>query len=238
MKRMNLLAILALAVLPVFSGTADEILTKNASAMGGNESVSDLKSIITTGSMVVNGMSIKMSTYLKEGNKMLSEQSIESMNIKITMACDGTDCYSNDPMTGMRLIEGQERAQFVQQNDITSVFDWEKMYVKREYKGEESVSGKATHVIYLETPDGMKTTNYYDQENFMLLKSTVTAKGPMGEMAVDLFFDEYKDVHNGFKIPVKMHTKAMNLDGVLEITDVEINTEIPDSKFALPEGLK
>ena len=242
MKRFNMPGLLALAILSLapaaVAQTADEILAANVVAIGGADAAKDLKSYIFHGSMtMMYGMTVKMVSYVK-GDKMFARQTVESMGLEMVMGCDGTDCYANDQMMGLRLLEGQDKDQMVTSNDFTAALDWKDLYKTREYKGEVEENGRPAHNVYLETEQGMKMHNLYDKETNMLVKSTFTVKSPMGEITGEMWFDEYKDIHNGFKVPVKMHTKTMGMAGTVEFTEIEVNVEIPDSKFDLPADLK
>lgn len=237
MKRFSILALLALTLAPCFAQEADDILEKSNKAMGA-DAAKGITSYIVNGEMSMsNGMSGKMTIYFKEGNKLLVRQVIESMGVEMTMGCDGNDCYANDAMMGLRKLEGQDKDQLIQGNNFTSSLDYKANYPKREYKGEADVNGKAAHKVYLETEGGMKMTNYYDKESYMLVKNDVTMKSPMGEMTAESWVKDYKDIFKGFTIPSSMLAKTMGMEINMKFTEVEVNVDIPDSKFALPAGL-
>ncbi len=238
MKRISLIALLLCALAPAFGQTADEILTKNAKAMGGAESVADLKTITSHGMVtMMNGMTVETETYLK-GDKMYAKQTIKAMNAEIVMGCDGKDCYAQDPYMGLRLLTGQEKEQQILTNDLTAIFKWKENYPKREFKGTDKLDGKDVYKIFLESKTGMATLQYIDQATYMVVKSDVTVNGPQGEVSIEIYFDEYKDVYKGFKMPVKMHSKSMGMDMTIVFDKYEVNVDIPDSKFKLPDGLK
>lgn len=237
MKHFNMILVLLFSQ-PVFSQSADEILEKNAEAVG-SKYAQDLKTYITHGKMVaLNGMTIGISSYVKEGNRIFIKQTFKSMGIEMTVACDGTDCYSNDQMLGLRLVEGQEKESYLMQNDFISSNDWKELYPKREFQGEETFEGTKVYKVRQETKAGLVSTNYYSSETYLLLKSDFTMESPMGKVNGLMIYDKYRDVYKGFLMPVKIRTKIMNIEATLTLDEIEINIEIPDSKFALPEGLK
>ena len=224
-----------------FAQTAEEILNKAADALGGQAAVEGIESMMVMGKIKIpTGQTGEMTVYLKDGGKILVKTKISApgIDMEVIQGCDGSDCYSTDPMTGARLLEGQEKENMLMQNDFMSEIEWKKLYAKTEYKGEGEVDGKKAHMVYLETKAGMKMTNYYDAESYLVLQSSGESESPMGVMKFDLKNLEFKDIHKGFKIPVKTTVTTMNMTMEMWIEEAEVNIKIPDSKFALPAGLK
>lgn len=237
MKKFSWMTLLLCAIAPALAQTADEILTKNAQAMGGAKSVADLKSYTSHGIMTaMNGMTIELETYNK-GDKMLVKSTIKAMNTVMTMGCNAGDCWAEDPYMGLRALSGQEKEQQLISYDWTSAFEWKEQFPKREFKGTDKLNGKDVYKVLLVSKAGMSMLHYIDQKTYMVLRSDFTVKGAMGEMSGEIHYDEYKDIYKGFKIPVKSRTKTMGMEATLVVDKYEMNVEIPDSKFKKPEGL-
>jgi outer membrane lipoprotein-sorting protein len=124
------------------------------------------------------------------------------------------------------------------QNDPKGQFDWRNLFNKVEYVGTGEVEGRKVEKVKVETTAGMEMTNAYDAETFILLQTSGINDSPMGKIEFALNFKDYKDIHNGMLFA--MRTEANMLNQVMEIkfNEVEVNVDIPDSKFALPAGLK
>ena len=234
MKTFKLVLILMLTPL-AFTQKAEDILDKAAIALGGDQAAESMESMILSASMTLpNGMSAK-STIYQEGNKIYQKAEVSGM--QSIMACDGTDCYANDPM-GLRLMEGKEKDYFLMNNDFSMGIKWRDFYSRYEYKGEGEVNGRKTYILELETTTGMVVTADYDAESYLCLRQSGTHSSPMGDINYKADLLDYQDVHGGFLIPMKIRMNAMNMDMALTINEVEVNVDIPDEKFALPPGLK
>ena len=235
-KMIPLLFVVALT----FGQTAEEIMDKSADAMGGS-AAKEVTTMVMAGSMTMMG-TIKgdLLIYSKEGGKVYTQTTINApgMKMEVVQGCDGTDCYSVDPNFGKRLLEGQEKEMMMLNNDFQAMTDWRKTYTKYEYKGEGEFNGKKTHKVYLESDAGMKLTQEIDAETWLPVRGEGNMVSPMGAMDFVLLYRDYKDVHNGMLLPMTLEHKIMNQSMVMTIDEVEVNVKIPDSKFALPEGLK
>ena len=230
----------AFLAIPAWSQTAEEVLDKAAEAIGGKVA-QEIDSMFMNASLVLpGGIKGKMEISAKGSDKIFVKTVINAPGMKIesVQGCDGTDCYSNDPNFGLRLLEGQEKEMLLTQNDFKIISGWRDFYVKHEYKGTGEVNGRKTHMVYLETKEGMGMTNHYDAETYLALKSDSTMEGPMGKMKVSSHFLEYKDVHKGFKLPMKTTITMMGQNMESTYDSMEVNLPIPDSRFQLPAGLK
>lgn len=236
MKRFSMMFIFLTAL--SFAQDADTILAKNLEAVGGSKAIEGLNSYtVNINAVAMNGMEIHMDIFSK-GRKIFIKQSVPAAGMEGVMGCDGVDCYSQDSMMGLRKLEGQEKDSMLLQNDITNIVNWKENYPKREYKGEAELDGKTVYKVYLEASSGMSMTNYYDKSNYMLVRTEFKTAGPMGDMLGDMYYTKYDEIHNGFKVPAETKMSMMGMDLTLKFENYQVNVEIPDSKFALPEGLK
>lgn len=242
MKR--LLCCLALVFAPmVMAQTAEEILDKAAAKVGDADKLSKLTSITTSGTIKMpQGIEGKMQIMNKTPNKVKVVMDIEApgMKMQTVQGCDGVDCYSNDPMMGLRKLEGQEKDAMLTQNDMRSQLKWRELYTDVKYEGKESLGdGTEVYKVSMMSKEGMPITNYYRTNDYVLLKSEVVNKGPMGEIKMNIHMEEYKNFQNTIFMPSVMRMEMMNgIEMKMIIDDVDIETELPDSLFKLPPGLE
>ena len=74
-------------------------------------------------------------------------------------------------------------------------------------------------------------TEYFSKESGLILRKSVTSKGPGGQQATrDIDYSDYKDM-GGIKIPGKMtiHTGMADLE--FNVNDFKTNTGLSDSIF-------
>lgn len=217
---------------------AAEILEKmSAATTGGN--IDDIKTMVVVGTMEMpQNMSASSIMYYKQGGKILQKVTIEAMGVEQVSGCDGDECFMVDPMMGARILEGQEKESMIQQSDPAANLKWRDNYRVYRYEGEDTFEDKPVHKVYMESKAGLKQTSFIDAESFLTLKNDVKMSTPMGNMNVVQIFRDYRDVHEGFLLPFRIDIQMMQQNMALVTEEVEINTEIPDSKFTLPASLQ
>lgn len=237
----KVLSCIVLVTSLAFSQTADEIMDKMTQATVGDNAQMELQSMRVTGSMSApNGLSGTVTAVSKLGNKVYVQSTIAmgSQKLEMVQACDGTDCYENNPLVGARIITGDERETVLQQNDLEGLTDWRKSYASAELLGEEDINGSACFKLKLVTEGGLETVQFVDKGSYRAVRTDMTMKSDMmGEIKSVTYLSEYQDF-NGFTLPTKITTEAMTQQMVFSIDSYEFNVEIPDSKFAIPDHLK
>lgn len=222
-----------------FGQSAEEILDKASEAVGGKKAMENISSMIIQGKVSIPpGIEAKMTILQKSGGKILVTTKVAAPGIQmeIVQGCNGTDCYSNDPNMGLRQLEGQEKEMMLVQNDFMAQAEWRLLYSKTEFRGKGELDGRPVFHIYLETLEGMTMTNSYDTESYMLLKSEGATQSVLGNLKFSTTFHDYRE-HEGLKLPMRTKTSMMGQSMEMTLEEIEINVNIPDSKFKLPEGI-
>lgn len=241
MKR--LLFCLAFVLAPfAMAQTAEEVMDKAATTLGDTQQIQDITSMTINGRMVMpQGIEGKINIMNKAPNKVkvVMDMKAPGMDLQMTQGCDGIDCYSNDPMTGLRKLEGQEKEAMMMQNDLRSSLRWRDHYQNVKLEGSETLDGTDVFVISMETKEGMPLKNFYRKSDYYLLKSEMVNSGPMGEMKLDIFYEDYKTFQEIITIPASMRMVMMNgVEMKMHFEDLDVTTELPDSMFNLPPGLE
>jgi hypothetical protein len=242
MKRLMLCLALVLAPLAM-AQTAEEILDKSAKAAGDLDEIAKITSVTTTGSIFLpQGIQGKVEILNKDPKKVKMTMDVEApgMKMQTVMGCDGVDCYSNDPMMGLRKLEGAEKEAMLIQNDLRSQIQWRNMYMEPKLEGKETLpDGREAFKISMQTKAGMPVTNYYSTKDYTLLRSDMVNKGPMGEIKTETYMEDYKKFSGIIYLPSVMRTKMMgNMEMRMIIEDMDVKTPLPDSLFKLPPGLE
>ena len=237
----RILMILACTCSLGLAQTAEDVMDKAAAAVGGEKVFENIKTTVMVGTMdMPQGIQANMTVYEKEGGKILMEMNAEApgMSIEMRQGCNGTDCYSQDTFSGMRLLEGQEKEALLLQNGIKSPLQWREIYQSFELDGTEDVEGRKAYKVNLVSKDGMDLKNYYDTETYHLLRSDVKQQSVMGLVDMSVIYKDYKTTDEGVTYAQKAVTQVMGQSMTFNISEVTFNVPIPDSKFNLPTGLK
>jgi outer membrane lipoprotein-sorting protein len=222
---------------PGYSQTAKEIIQKMIDATGGKKALESIDDSTTTGTMelIQQGVSGEITIYKKEPNKMRLD--IEIMGMLITQAYDGNLAWWVNPQTGATEEMPADEAAGMKRDALPrdAVFNPEKYGISFEYKGKDQIEDKDHFVIDQTYEDGFKATLYVDCKTYLLTKSKGTLSSAQGEVEFEQHASDYKKVHG----VVGAHKFVTYINGaearILTITDVQYNTGLEDSLFAMEE---
>ena len=217
---------------------AENLLDKFIEVTGGKTAYGKLHNMVMTGTMEFKPMGLKgkLSAYATEPDKFYMEITLDGVG-KIQNGSNGELAWGNSAMQGPRIEEGDERAETLLHNRFNSYLVWRDLYKSVETAGVETVDGKACYKVVLIPKAGKPVTHWYDKETNLLLKMSMVAKSPMGEMQSESMFSDYGEA-DGILLPRKMLTHVATMDMVMTIDSIRHNTEIPMGTFDIPEGVQ
>ena len=181
------------------------------------------------------GMSATVKTYQERPNNSFTEMEVPDMMTVQEGFVDGV-AWENSSMMGPRILEGAEREIRV----ILFRFDAFELgdaFSSVECTGVEEVEGEACYVVVMKAEGLEPITAYFSKETYLTVKMNMTLSTQMGDMEVDIFASEYKEV-DGLLYP---HRSVQNLMGqriVTVVEKIEHNVELDEGQFDLPPEVK
>lgn len=214
--------------------TAEEILERSIEATGGREAYAKLTSTVAKGIMEFPSQELHATIefYAKAPNKRLVVTLLENIG-EIRQGFDGQVAWLDNPMQGLRRLEGAELARVRQEADFHRVLKWRELYSKAELVGKDMVGERPVYVVRLFPKEGKPLTNYYDADTFLLLRQDLLQSTSQGEMAVQAVLSDYRDV-DGVKVPFRIEQQLPVGRVIIQFRDIRNNVEIDDARFAMP----
>ncbi len=215
--------------------TGDEVLSAYIEATGGVAAYNKATNRRSTGTIEFVGAGISGDTVILEAapNKILITQSLDQIG-KIVQGYNGETAWEMNPITGNRLIEGDEKAVFVRDGIFNSELKWKELYSKVEVTGTDEVEGDECYVVTLTPKEGNLIESYYSKESGLLVKNVFVASTPMGEIEVEQLLQDYLEF-DGVKVATKLVQKVLGNQFVITIENVETNIELPEDVFEVPD---
>ena len=207
--------------LPIPEGmTAQSVVNKYITAIGGKDKVMAVKTTMTVANATIQGTPLVMT--IKAGSPNKTSQEISVMGNTMQKAVfDGEKGYQE--------VQGQKKEMTTEEiakaKTESALFN-DLVYTSGELVRVEPLEGK--NAIVLKYND---TEVYYDMTSGLKVKEVKTAKGPDGkEISVPTVFADYKEV-NGIKFPHSIGIKSgpMNLDFVVK--EIKVNEGVSDADF-------
>ncbi len=218
--------------------TAEEILARSIEVSGGEEMLRSIKSYRMKGTMSVPAQNIsgELSLVGATNGRVVVNVKIPGIGNERN-GSDGTTVWSMSAMTGSRVLTGAERERTLRDADLLKELNWKNYYKSAETTGTEDIDGKTAYTVKMVDNTDVAETRFYDKESGLLVRQMGTVKTQMGEMKNDMHFRDFKEM-GGILMAGTVEVEVMGMKQVMKTTSVEVNVEVTDETFALPDEIK
>ena len=220
--------------------TADEIIQKNIDAKGGREKIKAVQTVRMSGKMMMGGgMEAPMVMELARPGKLRMEFTFQGMTG--IQAYDGKSGWAVMPFMGKKDPEPMspdDLKQVEDQADIDGMLvDYKEKGHQVEYLGKDEVEGTPVHKIKVTKKNGDLVTLYLDADSYLEIKADGKTSVRGQEVEGETVFGDYKEV-GGLVFPHSIQSKPKGApDGAgvtISIASIEINPDLPASRFEMP----
>lgn len=207
--------------------TAEQVVAKYAEALGGKANLEKIQDETLKMSGSMQGMNINITLVRKAPNKMY--QLIDFGVGQQKTVFDGEKGKSSAMGQEQEMSGSQLEAMKVEAT-LNSYLYYDKLGVKVELSGLETLNGKDAYKVNLVYPSGKRTTQYYDVESGLLVKTSSSVESPQGVMNISIEYADYKEV-KGTKVAHKVIQGTPMGSIELTVSSVEYNTNPSDDLF-------
>ncbi len=209
--------------------TADEIIGKYITAIGGKDKWTQVKSMKVNGYIEVQGIKINFTQQAVQGTGVRVDAEFQGQKIiDITTPTMG---WSQNPFGGkstLQPISGEELQQKLDELDIQDEFvDYAKKGSSVEFIGKDEEDGNEFYKIKMVTKNKNETVYFFDVNTFLIYKEEKTVKQQGQEMKMVTKLLDYKTIPFGIKIP----HKSEQMGQVLVMDVIEVNPVIDENIF-------
>jgi hypothetical protein len=214
---------------------AEALLAKAADAIGGGEKLAAIKSFHYKGKVTIPSQNIGGSVehWWKDGD-FYGEQQLAGVG-RVRVGKQGDTIWSDDPILGLRRLEGAEKEQYAWAASIRLVADWKLYFAKATTVGQRELAGKTVYDVELESPLGEKVTMTFDAQSGLHVGQKFSQVTQFGKTPVEVVLEDYRDV-DGIKIAFKQVTDAKVTKLEQTIDSIELGADVDTSLFAMPSG--
>ena len=210
--------------------TAEQVMDKYITAIGGKEFVAGIKDMTVEMSAETERGPIMMTRKAMAPNKSSMVINASGMEV-MRMTSDGIKTAMGG-MQGSRTLEGKDAQGGILQGTLFPELNYAAMSLKNTLDGVEKVNGKDAYKITHRSADGtVSWTDFYDKESGLKVQSVSSQKIQGRDVTQTVQFNDYKDF-KGLKYPTSI-VQTGGRDMTMSVDKVKLNTGAKESDFVV-----
>jgi hypothetical protein len=236
-KPLLTLALAALAA-PLTAQTADEIIAKYLTNVGGMDKIQAVTTLRRTGKVVLGGgFEAGVIEESKRPNKLRQEFVFQGMTG--VNAYDGKTGWKIEPWQGKKdpeALSEEEMKQIVEDADFDeALVNYRQKGNKVEFAGTEQVEGTDVYKLKVTLASGDLRYYYMDTDYYVPIKIDIKRMIRGTEQEFETTLGDYKAVA-GWYLPYSIETTRKGSEDTQKITfdKIEANVPVDDGRFAKP----
>ena len=238
--RKSLLTLAGLAVLavPLPAQSADEIVVKYLTNVGGMDKIQAVTTLRRTGKVVLGGgFEAGVIQESKRPNKLRQEFVFQGMTG--VNAYDGKTGWKIEPWQGKKdpeALSEEEMKQIVEDADFDeALVNYRQKGNKVEFAGTEQVEGTDVYKLKVTLASGDLRYYYMDTDHYVPIKIDIKRMIRGAEQEFETTLGDYKAVA-GWYLPYSIETTRKGSEDTQKITfeKIEANVPVDDGRFAKP----
>jgi hypothetical protein len=231
---------LATASVPAAAQTlppASQIVERYIEAVGGRDAFTqhEFRRSELEMAMPAAGMTMNMEVLQARPNRTLTRMTLPGMGT-MTSGYDGQVAWAMDPMSGARILSGDELEQSRQQADFDSNLDFARIFSTMETVERATMGDRTCYNVRMVTEGGVEVHNCFDTETGLLIGAVAEQTSPMGTVTTEMLFEDYQQA-DGILMPMRTRMQMMGQEMVVTVKSVS-HDPIDLSVFELPAQVR
>jgi len=147
--------------------------------------------------------------------------------------CDGKQCWSEDPINGLRILAASEAEQARLETAWNSELRLKELFPKIEVKNERDDNGAVLECLILTPKEGHPWTDCFDAKTHLMTLQRLTHAGPQGDVPFVSRIGDWRALAD-IKVPYTTEMQAGPLSFSGTLTFVELDVAVDAKRFAPP----
>jgi hypothetical protein len=211
--------------------SADQLLDKYLSAIGGADALQKITSRVEKGTLTAfGGQHFPVDVYSKAPDKRVS-----------VMHLQGGDSFTSfDGKQGWLSVPGRVHTMSAAENaaaridaDLYFPAHVKTLYQKFSVDAGEKIDGHDTYLVTGRSEGQPPLRLYMDKESGLLLRLVRYAETPLGRNPTQIDYADYRDA-DGVKVPFRWTLARPGNRFTIQVEQIQQNVPVDDSKFAPP----
>jgi hypothetical protein len=210
--------------------TADQIIEKYVSALGGADAIKKVTSRVMTGTIQTGGSETPIELFTKAPNKRISISNGQSFT-----AFDGTAGWMGSTGRPAREMSATESEAAGLDAEFALALRLKEIFPQLRRGRPETIGGVECEVLNATRPGRPPVRLYFDKNSGLLLRLVRYAETPVGRNATQIDYADYREI-DGVKSPFRWTLSRPNGRFTIQVKEAKNNVAIEDAKFVKPSG--
>lgn len=221
------------AVAPAAGITADTILEKYVTAVGGADALRKATTRVMTGKIVSGGTEGPVEVTTKAPNKRVT---VTRMGGSASYtAFDGAAGWMGSPGRPAREMSAAESAASSLDAEFALGLRIKELYPQLRRGRAEQINGTMCEVLNGTAPGKPAVRLYFAQDSGLLVRMVRYAETPLGRNPTQIDYADYRNA-GGVNVPYRWTLSRPNGRFTIQIDEVKANLPVDDAKFVKPSG--
>ena len=224
--------------------TADEVVERSVTALGGRAALGKLKSQSATGTITLStpagdiAGTVEILTAAPNKSRSLVKADLSALGagqLVLDQRFDGNAGYVMDTLQGNHDITGNQLDNLRNGSFPHPFLNYKEMGTTAKLSGKEKVGEREAYLVIFEPPSGSVVRQYVDAETYLPIKVAVKFNVPQLGREVEQTTEllDYREV-DGMKLPFRFMATSAVQNYTITITKVEHNLRIDETLFSKP----
>jgi hypothetical protein len=221
--------------------SVDQILTKYVQALGGEQALRRVTSMVITGKRqnyapgaAAVPPAVPIEQYAKAPN--LSAVITRPANGATGTGFDGTTAWAQDARGRVTQLAGTAAERAKRDADFYPALNIKQQYQRLTVRGIEKIGDREAYAVIAVPQGDSPEWFYFDTQTGLLLRHQRISPTAVGQAPLATDYEDYRDAGNGVKAPFVVHIVGPSRPDCATITvdKIELNAGIDNGKFAKP----
>jgi len=217
--------------------SSEEILERCLKSTGGREALAKINNRLIRGAVEIKPVGLKglLAVYQAKPNRYYAQIDIAGQ-MTVRQGTDGEVVWELNPMTGPRVMTGQEKALLLSQYAFDET-RYRETYDSIQCLGVELVEGQPCYKVVQSARGAVPVTVYYSKETGLAMKACNTVPDPTGAQEVETTMTDYRPV-DGILYAHRTVQKVGNMETLTLIESIRHDVAMDKQRFDLPEAIR
>jgi hypothetical protein len=225
--------------------TADEVLEKSLTALGGRAALGKLTSRSEVGTISLStpageiAGSIELLNAKPNKSRTLVKADLSALGageLVIDTRFDGNTGYAMDSLQGNRDVTGNQLDNLRNSSFPHPFLTYKAMGTTAQLSGKEKAGERDAYVVIFEPTSGSTVRAFVDAETYLPIKTVLKVEVPQVGQTVEQTteFQDYREV-DGVKVPFRLVSTSSLQNYTITFTKVEHNAQVDEALFSKPK---